>query len=156
MDKKIKLISGLGAIKIVKKPNNNFTEFNKNEIYKNIYLHPLVKDFTLVLNNINFDFDKYDLRPESIKELEKILNIMNENPKIIVEISAHTDDRGSEEYNSQLSQQRANSVVQYLISKNIDKNRLTAKGYGFKKPKVPNDSEYNRFLNRRVEFRILQ
>ncbi len=73
-----------------------------------------------------------------------------------VEISAHTDDKGSDEYNTKLSQHRAESVVRFLTLKGINKDRMLAKGYGESVPSVPNDSDDNRAKNRRVEFKILK
>ncbi|MCF8294802.1 MAG: OmpA family protein [Bacteroidales bacterium] len=133
-----------------------YLNFNKNEISRDIYLTPLKVDVVVVLQNINFDLNKYELREDAMTELNQVLELLYENPDIRLEISAHTDDIGSEDYNSKLSQQRADAVVAYLVSKNIDQNRLEGKGYGFRKPLVPNDSEYNRFLNRRVEFKVIE
>lgn len=133
----------------------HYLNFNRDDLYREIYLAPLEKEVSFVLKNINFDFDKHDLREDAFPELNKVLELLYNNPDIRIEISAHTDDKGSMEYNEALSQRRANSVVDYLISKNIDKNRLESRGYAFRKPIVPNDSELNRFINRRVEFKII-
>jgi len=80
---------------------------------------------------------------------------MEENPELAMEISAHTDDIGSFEYNMQLSQARAQSIVDYLVSKGIEERRLVAKGYGEAKPISSNNTEEGRMKNRRVEFTIL-
>ncbi len=110
----------------------------------------------IVLKNVFFDFDGFNLRPESYKELNKLVKFLKDNPKIRIEISAHTDDRGSDEYNYKLSENRAKSVREYLISQSIDASRITSKGYGETKPVAPNDTEENRQLNRRVEYIILK
>ena len=89
----------------------------------------------VLIDNIHYDFDKATLRPESEKSLDKLIKTLNENPNITIELSAHCDYRGSDEYNERLSQQRAESVVSYLISHGIEKERLTPKGYGKARPK---------------------
>jgi OOP family OmpA-OmpF porin len=108
-----------------------------------------------VLNNIFFDLDKYDLKEKSITELDKIVRFLQENPTIKVEIGGHTDSSGSSAYNIQLSQKRAQAVADYLITKGLEKTRFKQVGYGSQKPLKPNDSEENRQVNRRIEFKIL-
>jgi outer membrane protein OmpA-like peptidoglycan-associated protein len=108
------------------------------------------------LKNVFFDFDTWNLRPESYAELDKVVKLLKDNPAIKIEISAHTDDRGSDEYNYTLSENRAKSVMEYILSKNIAPNRLSSRGYGETKPFVPNDTEEHRQLNRRVEYIILK
>ena len=93
--------------------------------------------------------------PESFNELDRLYEILKDNPKISIEIGGHTDDQGSEQYNQKLSESRAQSVINYLIEKGINKSRLTAVGYGKAAPVVPNDSDENRAYNRRVEFKVL-
>jgi peptidoglycan-associated lipoprotein len=90
----------------------------------------------VILENIFYDFDKATLRPESKKGLDELIAILNEHPAIAIELSSHTDRKGSDEYNNQLSLRRAQAVVQYLISQGIDKYRLTAAGYGKTRPKT--------------------
>jgi outer membrane protein OmpA-like peptidoglycan-associated protein len=109
-----------------------------------------------VLKNIFFEFDKYDLQDKSLTELQKILRFMNENPSVKIEISGHTDNSGNATYNQQLSNNRAQSVKTYLVERGIDSKRLFTKGYGSEKPIRPNDTEENRQLNRRIEFKILK
>lgn len=94
----------------------------------------------VILENIFYDFDKATLRPESKKGLDELIAILNEHPTIAIELSSHTDRKGSDEYNNQLSLRRAQSVVQYLISQGIDKQRLTAAGYGKTHPKTVTQS----------------
>ena len=108
------------------------------------------------LNNVFFDFDKYDLRPESFVELDRVVKLLKENPAIEIEMSAHTDSRGADDYNFKLSDNRAKSVREYIVSKGIDANRITSQGYGETKPVATNDTDEGRQLNRRVEFKILK
>lgn len=125
------------------------------EVRKNLELPPLKEGATIVLNNIYFDFAKYDLRSESFVELNIMKRIMDKFPTLKAEISGHTDDVGNDQSNQVLSQNRARSVRDYLVSIGVEKNRLQIKGYGEKSPMVPNDSEKNRQTNRRVEFSII-
>ena len=90
----------------------------------------------VLINNIFYDFDKATLRPESTEALDKLVTLLNENPNVTIELSAHTDYRGSEQYNERLSQRRAESVVNYLIEHGIAKDRLSPVGYGKGKPKT--------------------
>ena len=108
------------------------------------------------INNIFFDFNKSELKPESFLELDRLFKFLNDNPEIKVEISGHTDNVGSDEYNLKLSEARANSVKDYLVSKGINSNRINAMGYGKSKPVATNDTDEGRQLNRRVEFKILR
>ena len=103
-----------------------------------------------------FDFDIWDLRPESYVELNRVVELLQENPAIEIEMSAHTDSKGSDEYNFTLSDQRARSVREYILSKGIRASRIQSKGYGETKPVAANDTDENRQLNRRVEFTILK
>ncbi|HEV7622351.1 MAG TPA: OmpA family protein, partial [Flavisolibacter sp.] len=126
------------------------------EIHKDLYLVPIEIGQVVRLNNVFFDFDKWDLRPESFIELDRVVSLLNENPAIEIEMSAHTDNRGSDDYNFKLSDNRARSVMDYIISKGIAPARIISHGYGKTKPVVPNDTDENRQLNRRVEFKILK
>jgi outer membrane protein OmpA-like peptidoglycan-associated protein len=126
------------------------------EIIKDIKLKKVEIGKSIVLNNIFYDFDKATLRPESMSELERLVTLMKENPGMKIEISSHTDDKGSDDYNMKLSQMRAQSVVDFLIENGIAKERLTAKGYGETVPIAPNDTDEGRQLNRRTEFKILE
>lgn len=132
-----------------------------------IYLKKLEKNKAYRLNNIYYDFDKSDLRTESKTTLDTLYNILMENPTIIIELSSHTDTRGSDEYNLNLSQKRAESCVNYLINeKKIPKERITAKGYGETKTledcsklaNCPQDQSGDcpcHQQNRRTEFKII-
>lgn len=126
------------------------------EIHKDLYLVPIEIGQVVRLNNVFFDFDKWDLRPESYVELDRVVKLLTENPAIEIEMSAHTDSYGSDEYNFKLSDNRARSVMEYILSKGIATNRITSQGYGETKPVAANDTPENRQLNRRVEFTILK
>jgi len=125
------------------------------EVIKDIKLKKLEVGSEIVLNNIFYDFDKSTLRPESKTELDKLTELMNNNPTLKIELASHTDSKGSDEYNMTLSQARAQSVVNYLIEKKVDTKRLVAKGYGEAKPRSTNDTDEGRQQNRRTEFKIL-
>jgi outer membrane protein OmpA-like peptidoglycan-associated protein len=125
-------------------------------IRKDLYLVPIEIGQVVRLNNVFFDFDKWDLRPESFVELDRVVKLLAENPSIEIEMSAHTDNRGSDDYNFKLSDNRARSVMEYIISKGIASGRIVSQGYGETKPVVPNDTDDNRQMNRRVEFKILK
>ncbi|MFZ5553269.1 MAG: OmpA family protein [Bacteroidota bacterium] len=122
----------------------------------NLYLVPVEKGQVVRLNNIFFDFDKSTLRNESFSELDRLAEFLKKNPVYKIEISGHTDNKGTDEYNQSLSANRAKAVYNYLISKGIDKARLTAKGYGKTKPVAANDTEEGRQTNRRVEFMFIE
>ncbi|MEA5043922.1 MAG: OmpA family protein, partial [Petrimonas sp.] len=135
----------------------------------------------VILENIFFDFDKAELRPESKEELDGLIGLLNDNPSITIELSAHTDRKGAEGYNQDLSLRRAQSVVRYLIGKGVDERRLSAAGFGKTQPKTvsatiaekygflkegdrldeafiekltPEQQEIADQINRRTEFRV--
>jgi OmpA-OmpF porin, OOP family len=126
------------------------------EIHKDLYLVPIEIGQVVRLNNVFFDFDKSDLRPESFVELDRVVKLLNENPGIEIEMSAHTDAKGSDEYNFKLSDDRARSVRTYIISQGITEGRIASKGYGEAKPVDTNETDEGRQLNRRVEFTIMK
>jgi outer membrane protein OmpA-like peptidoglycan-associated protein len=121
----------------------------------NIPLQPLEANALVVLRNIFFDTNAFELKAESFSELEKILQVLQENPSIKVEISGHTDNTGNAEENSKLSILRANAVVRYLIDKGISRERLVAKGYGDTQPIATNNTSEGRAQNRRTQLIIL-
>lgn len=126
----------------------------------NVLLEKIFEEQEIIIPNIYYDFDKSDLRPEAETVLDTIVNMMKDNPEIKVQISSHTDSRGSEDYNLKLSQARAESVVRYLVSKDIDLQRLTAVGYGDthlinKCAKGVECTEEEHAKNRRTTFKIL-
>lgn len=128
---------------------------NYAEIKKDLYLTPIEKGEVIRLNSVFFEFNKADLKPESYNELDRLYDILAKSSDLKIEIAGHTDDKGSDQYNLNLSNSRAKSVQQYLIQKGIEAGRLQARGYGESQPVVPNDTDENRAYNRRVEFRIL-
>ncbi len=135
---------------------DSFIKAGYKEIHKDLYLVPIEVGQVVRLNNVFFDFDKWDLRAESHLELNRVVKLLEENPNIVIEMSAHTDSYGSDEYNFKLSDNRARSVMEYILSKGISPERITSQGYGETKPVAPNDTPENRQLNRRVEFTILK
>ncbi len=97
----------------------------------NLYLAPLKeKGDKIVLENLYYDFDKYNIRPDAALVLDHVVKVMRDNPTLKIELSSHTDSRGSDSYNMKLSQRRAQSAVEYIISRGISADRLVAKGYG--------------------------
>ena len=118
------------------------------------YLKPIKTDEKLVLRNIFFETDKFDLRIESFTELNQLVDLLKKNPGINIEISGHTDNQGSEEHNLTLSRNRANSVKNYLTGKGIDANRISTAGYAAKQPIGDNNTPAGRALNRRIEMKI--
>lgn len=138
--------------------NENFstediTEYT--EIERNIGMYFIEKGERITLNNIFFDYDKSELKPESFPELNRLAAILKKFPDRKVEIAGHTDDQGGDAYNKQLSQARAQAVVEYLIKKGIKKEKIIAKGYGESKPVTNNNTEEGRAENRRVEFMFI-
>lgn len=119
-----------------------------------VLLKPIEIGNKVILTNIFFDTNKFDLKSESIAELQKLLEFITENPTIKIEISGHTDDVGNDQSNQTLSENRAKSVYQYLIDNKVDPARLVYKGYGKTQPIAPNTSDENRQKNRRTEFKI--
>jgi len=108
------------------------------------------------LKNIYFDYSKASLKKESFVELEKVVTFLNENPTVEIEIQGHTDSDGPDAANLSLSQNRSQSVVNYIISQGISSGRLRAKGFGETKPIDTNQTPEGRANNRRVEFTVLK
>jgi outer membrane protein OmpA-like peptidoglycan-associated protein len=117
---------------------------------------PIEKGAELTLNHIRFETNSAMLNSSSFVELDRVVELLQSNPNITIEISAHTDDVGGDSFNLRLSQQRALSTVEYLRSKGADERSIEYTGYGKRRPLVPNDSEEHRAMNRRVELRILR
>lgn len=129
-------------------------DFNKPFVI-DIPLEPIELDAAVELKNIFFDVDKWDLKPESKAELDQLITFLTNNPSLKIELSGHTDNSGDKKANLILSNNRAQSVYNYLINTGkIAATRLSYKGYGDTKPKVPNDSAENKAKNRRTEFRV--
>jgi len=114
----------------------------------------LINTGRIRLSNVNFDFDKSTIRPDAYAVLDTVGNVLTKWPGLKIEIDGHTDSRGSAAYNRALSHRRAASVRAYLLEKfpQFKPAQLTSKGYGEDRPLVPNTSEENMQLNRRVEF----
>jgi len=127
----------------------------KNPFNISVLLEPIEVGNKVILNNIFFDTNKFDLKPESITELQQLVDFLTLNPTLHIEISGHTDDVGSDVSNQTLSENRAKAVYQYLISNKIAAERLVFKGYGKTQPIVPNTSDEGRQKNRRTEFKII-
>lgn len=121
-----------------------------------VALTPIQKNMIVQLKNIQFESNSYILTHTSFAELDKVVKLMEANPELQIELSAHTDDIGTDAYNDQLSAKRGETVLEYLVKKGILRERLTSVGYGKHKPLVPNTSDENRAINRRVEFKVTE
>ena len=108
----------------------------------------------IVLKNIFFDYNKFELKSESQVELDRLVQLMTDNPTVKIQVEGHTDNIGNAADNLKLSDNRAKAVMSYLVSKSIKADRITAKGYGATKPVADNTSEQNRAQNRRTEIKI--
>ena len=132
----------------------------QTSINRDIYMK-LDAPITYRLDNIYYDFDKADLRPESEAALDRLLRLLSDNPQLEIELSSHTDSRGGTKYNQNLSERRAKSVVDYLIARGVTPQRMKPVGYGELVPIAPNenpdgsDNPEGRQLNRRTEFKII-
>jgi outer membrane protein OmpA-like peptidoglycan-associated protein/tetratricopeptide (TPR) repeat protein len=122
---------------------------------KNIPLQPIEVDAAIVLRNIFFDFSKFDLKEASQVELDKLVQLLKDNPTVKIQIEGHTDNIGSANDNLKLSENRAKAVVNYLVSKGIAASRLSSKGFGASKPVADNNSEEGRAQNRRTELKVV-
>ncbi|UOQ51535.1 OmpA family protein [Hymenobacter cellulosivorans] len=120
-----------------------------------IYLEPVRAGRSIVLNNLFFDTNEYELKPTSRTELNRLIQFMRQYQDVQVEVSGHTDDVGADADNITLSQNRARSVYTYLVEHGVKATRLRYKGYGETKPLVANDSDAHRQQNRRIELKIL-
>lgn len=127
-----------------------------------VYLDEIVKNQPFEVHNIYYDFDKATLRPESVASLDTLVNFMKDNPSLSVEIYSFTDGKGDDKYNQKLSQERAQSVVDYLKNNGIEESRMIPKALGKMSPIAPNttekgkDNPEGRQLNRRTQFRIVK
>lgn len=126
-----------------------------------MYLDKIILEKSIVLDNIYYDFAKWDITPTAAQELDKLVDILVDNPEISIELSSHTDSVDTEAYNVRLSQRRAESAVNYIIKAGIDPTRIVAKGYGETMPIAPNtnpdgtDNPKGRAKNRRTEFKVI-
>ena len=148
-------------------PKDKLKQLETNKVFKTkITLDKIVIDKAIVLENIYYDLDKADIRPDAAKELDKLVQILKDNPDIKIELSSHTDSRQTAEYNLDLSKRRAQSAVNYIVSKGIDPSRIIARGYGESQllisdeeiAKLPTEEarEAAHQKNRRTEFRVLE
>lgn len=122
-----------------------------------ILMDPIVIEKPIVLNNIYYDLDKANIRPDAAIVLDSLVQIMNDNPEIYIELGSHTDARAQDDYNMELSKRRAKSAVDYIISNGIDQERIVAKGYGetqliIKEAKTEDEHQ----VNRRTEFKVVR
>jgi OmpA-OmpF porin, OOP family len=133
--------------------------YNNNKVSpmtKDLALQPIEVGVVVRMKNIYFDFNKATLKMESFPELEKVVTFLNDNPTVEIEIEGHTDNVGTDESNQKLSQDRSQSVVDYIVGKGISGDRLKAKGFGESKPIDTNETDAGRANNRRVEFTVLK
>jgi outer membrane protein OmpA-like peptidoglycan-associated protein/Tol biopolymer transport system component len=119
-----------------------------------VELKKIIKDEIFVLRNINYDFNKWDIRPDAAAELDKLVKILKDNPEIFIELRSHTDAVGTNRNNLVLSQKRAESATRYLIDQGIDERRIVARGYGEEELLI--DTQEANEQNRRTEFKILR
>jgi len=138
--------------------SDNFflVQHSPDSVYqKNIPLQPLELNASVVLNNIFFDVSKFDLKPGSQIELDKIIQLLYDNPTLKIQISGHTDNEGRPSDNLALSLSRAKTVVSYLINKGVSSQRLSYKGFGETQPVADNKTDEGRAKNRRTEMKVL-
>lgn len=136
--------------------NFSLKEHSSLEPYKlEVPLKKPAANTEVVLNNVFFDVDRFELKPESKLELDKLVHLLNKFPFMKIEIGGHTDNTGDRTHNKTLSQNRAASVKSYLVSKGIDAARLTAAGYGDSKPVADNSTAEGRAQNRRTVFKVI-
>jgi outer membrane protein OmpA-like peptidoglycan-associated protein len=126
----------------------------KQPYLMDVPLNPIKPGEKSILRNIFFDTDRFTLKQESKAELERLVQLLRENPTVKLQLSGHTDNTGSSEHNKILSDKRANAVVQYLIDNGIPPARLSSKGYGETQPIASNDSDEGKAQNRRTEFMV--
>ncbi len=140
--------------------SENFTligvKTNINPFLKNIPLKPIEAGENIVLKNIFFETDKFNLEDESKVELKILTDFLNNNPEMKIKINGHTDNVGAKAYNKNLSENRAKAVYDYLVANGITKDRLSFQGYGENKPIDTNKTEKGRANNRRTEFEVIK
>ena len=127
-----------------------------NNVTKDVELKNIKVGSNIALRNVFFNTGKWEVKDDSYAELARLVLLLNDVPSLKIEISGHTDNIGAESFNELLSQRRADAVVSYLVEKGVDKNRLSAKGYGQSNPVDFNDTAEGRASNRRTEFEIIE
>jgi outer membrane protein OmpA-like peptidoglycan-associated protein/tetratricopeptide (TPR) repeat protein len=135
--------------------NFSLTTKSPDSTEKNIPLQPIEINASVVLKNIFFDLNQYELKTTSQVELDKVVQLLHDNPGVKIQISGHTDNIGTATDNLKLSENRAKAVTAYLAGKGIDIKRLTSKGYGATQPVADNKTEEGKALNRRTELKIV-
>jgi len=139
------------------KPEDLIQDVTNVALDTTIVLEPLILERSIVLDNIYYDLNMADIRPDAALELDKLVQILKDNPSVRIELSSHTDARASDDYNDALSQKRAESAVDYLVSKGINASRLIAKGYGKRQLIIQNaQTEEEHQVNRRTEFKVIE
>jgi outer membrane protein OmpA-like peptidoglycan-associated protein len=138
----ILVIAGVGAYLYMNRRKPQKIADNTDEVLADVF------------DNLNFEFGKAEIKKESLPYLDKLADTLNKAKGWTLEIQGHTDDKGGDDFNMKLSQNRADAVKNYLITKGVLLDTITAKGFGESQPLVPNDSDANREKNRRVEFKI--
>ena len=148
-------------------PKDKLTKLETNKVFTTkIVLDQIILDKAIVLENIYYDLDRDEIRPDAALELDKLVTVLEDNPEIKIELSSHTDSRQTAAYNDDLSKRRAQSAVNYIVSKGIDSERLIARGYGESQLLIA-DEEINRLpteeareaahqRNRRTEFKVIE
>jgi OmpA-OmpF porin, OOP family len=131
-------------------------DYKIEELTDTFNINEIKVDTGIVLKNIFFEFDKWDLLPESYNEINKLYHLMNTNPIVRIKLEGHTDNFGSYDYNLRLSLKRVESVANYLIRNGISPDRIELAGYSYAYPLASNDTAEGRQLNRRVEFKIIE
>ena len=125
-----------GNVEISNRPKGHINDDGEINIAIEMISAPIITEKEVILQEIYFAFDKSDVTEQGKVELDKLVKVMNENSKMVIAVNSHTDNQGSEQYNLNLSQRRANATVQYIISKGIAKERVSGKGYGESQLKV--------------------
>jgi outer membrane protein OmpA-like peptidoglycan-associated protein len=128
---------------------------SSDPVLKDVPLEPLETGAKVIMKNVFFETDHYDLMEESKIELNKLIDLLTKNPAVKIEIGGHTDNVGKHEYNVTLSENRAKSVMTYLLENGIAQDRLSYKGYGETQPIDSNETEAGRAKNRRTEFKVV-
>jgi len=127
-----------------------------NEIKRTAKVKLIKKEEIIIVRNILYDYDKWDIRPDAAKELDVIVELMKNNPELRIELGSHTDERGAADYNRKLAAKRAQSAVDYIVQHGIAQDRIIAKGYGEDSPKIKNaKTEEEHQANRRTTFKVL-
>jgi outer membrane protein OmpA-like peptidoglycan-associated protein len=137
--------------------NFNLSNPSADSVYQqDIPLQPIEANASIILKNIFFDNNQYELKPASQVELDEVIKLLKENPSVFIQINGYTDNVGKPADNLLLSQNRAKAVVNYLKSKGIDPRRLSFKGFGDSEPISPNTTEAGRAQNRRTELKVVK